>query len=161
MAYKSINVGVTWLRRGFKHQVVSLTLSCLSLCSGGLAAEPYKEIGQPGEPINLQQYIVAGLFTVFDFGSKYCPPCRASDVQFRLLAKKYPGHYAFRRININRPGVVGIDWNSPLARQYGLRSIPHLTVFGPDRRLLADGDAAEKWLANDIRNWQKYRWLFQ
>jgi hypothetical protein len=33
-------------------------------------------------------------------------------VQFKALAHQYPNHYAFRRIDINRPGVVGIDWAS-------------------------------------------------
>jgi hypothetical protein len=76
-------------------------------------------------------------------------------VEFKLLAQKYPHHYAFRRIDINRPGFVGIDWGSPLARQYSLQSIPHLVIYGPDRRLIAEGDSAAQWMADDLRRLQK------
>jgi hypothetical protein len=76
-------------------------------------------------------------------------------IQFKALAHKYPNHYAFRRIDINRPGVVGIDWTSPLARQYALQSIPHLVIYGPDKRLIAEGDTAEKWMADDLRRLQQ------
>lgn len=135
-------------------QAISLILAWVGTCSSLLATEPYKDIGKPGEPINLQPYIIEGRYTVFDFGSEYCPPCRAKAVQFKILAKKYPNHYAFRRIDINRPGVVGIDWTSPLARQYALQSIPHLVVYGPNERLIAEGEAAEKWMADDLKHLQ-------
>jgi hypothetical protein len=72
-----------------------------------------------------------------------------------MLAHKYPNHYAFRRIDINRPGVVGIDWASPLARQYALQSIPHLLIYGPNKRLIAEGDTAEKWMDEDLRHLQQ------
>jgi thiol-disulfide isomerase/thioredoxin len=127
----------------------------IGMCSSLVAVESYKEIGVPGLLINLQPYIVAGRYTVFDFASQYCPPCRAATVQFKMLAQKYPKHYAFRQIDINRPGVAGIDWSSPLARQYGLQSIPHLIVYGPDKRLIAEGDIAEEWMAGDLRGLQR------
>jgi thiol-disulfide isomerase/thioredoxin len=125
------------------------------MCSSLLAVEPYREIGNPGEPINLQPYIVAGRYTVFDFASQYCPPCREATVHFKMLAQKYPNHYAFRRIDINRPGVVGIDWASPLAQQYALQSIPHLVIYGPNKRLVAEGETAEKWMDKDLRRLQQ------
>jgi thiol-disulfide isomerase/thioredoxin len=155
MTEQQKNLAGTRSRPGFTRQVASLVLAWISLCSYGFASESYREIGQPGEPIDLPPYVVAGRYTIFDFGSEYCPPCRQWAVQFKLLAEKYPDHYAIRRIDINRPGVVGIDWNSPLAQQYALHSIPHLTVFGPDKRLIADGEAAVNWLAEDLRHLQQ------
>jgi thiol-disulfide isomerase/thioredoxin len=137
------------------YRTVSFFLLYIGMCSSLVAVESYKEIGEPGLPINLQPYIVAGRYTVFDFASQYCPPCRAATVQFKMLAQKYPKHYAFRRIDINRPGVVGIDWSSPLARQYGLQAIPHLIVYGPDKRLIAEGETAETWMADDLRRLQR------
>jgi thiol-disulfide isomerase/thioredoxin len=155
MSVKSIIARPRRTQRVFARQAIGLILACLGTCSSLLATEAYKEIGQPGEPINLRPYIVGGRYTVFDFGSEYCPPCRATAAQFKVLAQKYPKHYAFRRIDINRPGIVGIDWTSPLARQYGLQSIPHLVVYGPDERLIAEGDAAEKWMADDLKHLQR------
>jgi len=33
------------------------------------------------------------------------------------------------KVDINRPGVKGIDWSSPVAQQYKLHSIPHFKIF--------------------------------
>jgi hypothetical protein len=49
------------------------------------------------------------------------------------------------KVDINRPGIKGIDWRSPVAQQYGLRSIPHFKVYGPNGKLLAeDGPTAAR-----------------
>ena len=45
-------------------------------------------------------------------------------------------------VDLNRPGVEGIDWESPVAQQYGMNSIPHFKVFGPDGKLQAEGKEA-------------------
>lgn len=54
-------------------------------------------------------------------------------------------------VDINRPDVKGIDWSSPVARQYELRSIPHFKVFDGEGRLIAEGDQARemvvKWMS--------------
>jgi len=102
-----------------------------------------------GQEVKLADYLVPGKTTVFDFYSDYCPPCRA-------LAPKMEKLHADRadiavvKVDINRPGVKGIDWKSPVARQFNLESIPHLKVFGPDGKPLAEGDKAwdivEPWL---------------
>ena len=39
-------------------------------------------------------------------------------------------------------GKQGIDWGSPVSRQYKLESIPYMRVYGPDGQLVADGDQA-------------------
>ena len=53
-------------------------------------------------------------------------------------------------VNINRPEVREIDWESPVARQYNLRSIPHFKIYGPDGEMVAEGDEARamivQWL---------------
>jgi hypothetical protein len=46
------------------------------------------------------------------------------------------------KVDINRPDVRGIDWRSPVARQYELNSIPHFKVYGPDGKLQVEGDEA-------------------
>jgi hypothetical protein len=129
MSEQETTVDFVQLRKSFKYGAVSLILCYIGMCPSPLAVEPYKEIGNPGGPINLQPHVVCGQVNSFRFRKPICPPCRAATVQFKALAHQYPNHYAFRRIDINRPGVVGIDWASPLARQYGLQSIQV-----PDRR---------------------------
>ena len=48
------------------------------------------------------------------------------------------------KVDINRPDVRGIDWGSPVAKQYGMQSIPHFKVFGPDGKLQAEGKPARE-----------------
>ena len=43
---------------------------------------------------------------------------------------------------LNRADVRGIDWQSPVAKQYNMRSIPYFKVFGPDGQQIADGKEA-------------------
>jgi thiol-disulfide isomerase/thioredoxin len=87
--------------------------------------------------VNLADYVVPGKTTVFDFTSKYCPPCEAIAPELdKLHAKR--ADIAVVAVDINRPETRGIDWKSPVAQQYSLRSIPHFKVYGPDGKLLAE-----------------------
>jgi len=93
-----------------------------------------------GEEINLKDHIVAGQTTVFDFYSQYCPPCR----QISPLLEQLDGQrrdLTVVKVDINRPDVRGIDWQSPVARQYEIQSVPHFKVYAPDGTLQAEGPA--------------------
>jgi thiol-disulfide isomerase/thioredoxin len=102
-----------------------------------------------GQQVALEKYLAPGKTTVFDFTSEYCPPCRAISPRLdKLHAKR--DDVVVVKIDINRPGVKGIDWKSPVATQYGMRSIPNFKVYGPDGKLKAEGqkarDLVESWL---------------
>ena len=43
----------------------------------------------------------------------------------------------------HRPGVKKIDWQSPVAKQFGLRSIPQFRIYGPAGRLQAEDKGRE------------------
>lgn len=49
---------------------------------------------------------------------------------------------AVRTIEINRANCEGIDFDSPVARQYHIHSVPSFRIIGPKGELLAEGDAA-------------------
>jgi thiol-disulfide isomerase/thioredoxin len=94
-----------------------------------------------GERVDLKNYIVPGKTTIFDFTSEYCPPCRAiAPSMHKLHADR--ADVVVVEVDLNRPGHKGIDWHSPVAEQYGMQSIPHFKVFGPDGKLKAEGDEA-------------------
>ncbi|MCX6954083.1 MAG: thioredoxin domain-containing protein [Verrucomicrobia bacterium] len=96
-----------------------------------------------GEKVNLADYLIPGKTTVFDFTSEYCPPCKAIAPSLEKLHAKR-ADVVVVAVDINRPGVRGIDWKSPVAQQYGLHSIPHFKVYGPDGKMIAEdkqGDA--------------------
>lgn len=96
-----------------------------------------------GQEVSLAELAVPGKTTVFDFTSQYCPPCRAIAPKLdKLHADR--ADIAVVKVDINRPDVKGIDWKSPVARQYDLQSIPHFKIYGPDGKLLAEGDQARK-----------------
>lgn len=101
-----------------------------------------------GQEVNLADYIVPGKTTIFDFTSEFCPPCRAIAPKLDALHAKR-ADVAVVKVDINRPEVKGIDWKSPVAQQYKMRSIPHFKVYGPDGKLKAEGDEARamvmKW----------------
>jgi thiol-disulfide isomerase/thioredoxin len=94
-----------------------------------------------GKVVNLSDYLVPGKTTIFDFYSVYCPPCRAIKPRMEQLHAK-SGDVAVVEVDINRPDVKGIDWQSPVAREFGLESIPHFKVFGPDGKLVEEGEPA-------------------
>lgn len=94
-----------------------------------------------GEEIQITEHLDAGRITVIDFYSEYCPPCRRI-APYLLKLHQDRADITVVKVDINRPGVRGIDWGSPVAKQYGLKSIPHFQIYDPEGRLLAEGRAA-------------------
>lgn len=102
-----------------------------------------------GEKIDLAGYLVPGKTTIVDFTSQYCGPCQSYTEPLHKLHQKR-ADVAVVKVDINRPGIQKIDWKSPVAGQYGLRSIPQFKVFGPGGKLLAEGKEAramvDRWI---------------
>lgn len=124
-----------------------LALLCsLVLATAAFAAGQHVKDAKPlaisqGREVDLKDFLVPGRYTIFDFTSEYCPPCRAyADPLLKLHERR--ADVAVVKVDINRPGVRGIDWKSPVAREFGLQSIPHFKVFGPDGKLIADDKVA-------------------
>jgi thiol-disulfide isomerase/thioredoxin len=90
-----------------------------------------------GETVNLADYLVPGKTVIFDFTSKYCGPCQVYNEPLHNLHAKR-ADVVVVKVDINRPDRKGIDWQSPVARQYELYSIPHFKVYGPDGKLVAE-----------------------
>lgn len=99
-----------------------------------------KVIGK-GEEVVLEDHLVAGKTNIVDFYSDFCGPCRTLAPRLEALAKQRED-LAVIKVDINRPGQAGIDWQSPTARQFSLRSIPHLRIYGPDGKLELEGRPA-------------------
>jgi thiol-disulfide isomerase/thioredoxin len=90
-----------------------------------------------GAAINLADYLVPGKTTVVDFTSKYCGPCQLYNEPLHRLHRERDD-IAVVKVDINRPDFPRIDWQSPVARQFKLQSIPHFKIFGPDGKLIAE-----------------------
>lgn len=94
-----------------------------------------------GQQIDLSKYIAAGKTTIVDFFSEYCGPCRQFAPTLEQLACDREDIQVIK-VDINRPNVEGIDWQSPVAQQFKLESIPAVFIFGPDRQLQKQGEEA-------------------
>ena len=136
----------------------SLTLSpllaallALALISSGAGAGTLADAnsGNPGQTLEINSLLVKGKTTVIDFYSPFCPPCVRLAPLMADLAKKRPD-LAIKKVNINRPGVNGIDWRSPLAQQYQIRQVPYFMIFNPQGQRVAQGreavETVERWL---------------
>jgi thiol-disulfide isomerase/thioredoxin len=94
-----------------------------------------------GSRVKLADYLVPGKTTIFDFYSTYCPTCMSMKPSIeRLHATR--DDIAVVLVNINRPGFKGIDWDSPVSKQYGLDYTPQFKVYGPGGKLVAEGKPA-------------------
>ena len=103
-----------------------------------------------GQTVDLADYLVPGKTTVFDFYSEYCPTCRSIAPDLRRLHAGRPDLVVVL-VNVNRPGIKTIDWQSPVAKQYSLPSTPQLQVFGPDGKMLAEGKPAYRLVTGWFR----------
>lgn len=120
--------------------------SCLSLIAFALIlTAPLAAATKPAEPlhiargetVSLADYLVPGKTVIFDFTSKYCPPCRFYDEPLHKLHTERDDLVVVK-VDINRPGIRRIDWESLVAQQFRLKSIPQFKVYGPDGQLVAE-----------------------
>lgn len=86
-----------------------------------------------GEPVDLKAHLVKGKYTVYDFYADWCPPCRALDVRLHELAAQND-NLAIRKIDI-------VDWTTPVVQQHGIEGLPHMVLFDPAGKQLAEGQA--------------------
>lgn len=82
----------------------------------------------PGSEVHLADYVQADQITIFDFYSKYCPPCLKISPFLKELDEKRDDIIVFK-IDINRNNVRGIDFRSPVSKQYGLKFVPHFVIY--------------------------------
>ena len=112
--------------------------------------------GNPGQTLDVKSLAVKGKTTLIDFYSPFCPPCVRLAPLMKQLAEKRPD-LAIKKANINRPGVNGIDWRSPLAQQYQIRQVPYFMIFNPQGQLVAQGREA----VETVGRWLKEAGLMQ
>ncbi|HEY5228284.1 MAG TPA: thioredoxin domain-containing protein [Opitutaceae bacterium] len=89
-----------------------------------------------GSKVQIADYLVPGKTTVVDFYSEHCPTCKALYPGVKKLHATR-GDIAVVFVDIDRPGSKGIDWDSPVSKQYDVPSTgtPLFKVYGPDGRL--------------------------
>jgi len=86
-----------------------------------------------GDSVELAEFAAADGRTIFEFSASWCGACRRLAPTLEDAAE---GHAdtVLRVIDIG-------SWESPVAKRYGIRSIPHLVLF-EDGEVVASGTQA-------------------
>ena len=124
-------------------------LSCLAAMPA-LAGVTEGNSGSPGQRVDVKKFVRPGQTTIIDFYSHSCAPCMKLAPMLDSMAAKRPRTQVVK-LNIDRPGSSGIDFDSPLAKQYNLQGIPHMMVFDESGQLKAQGREA----LNMVLEWCK------
>jgi len=96
--------------------------------------------GKEGQAIDLKSLAVPGRRVLVDFYSPLCPPCvRLAPLLEHLAAKT---DWIVMKVNINRPGIKVIDWESPVVKQFKLEAVPHLVLLDRQGQTVAEGGIA-------------------
>jgi thioredoxin 1 len=139
-------------RKSLALSPVLAALLAVALISSGAWAGALADANpdNPGQTLEINSLLVKGKTTVIDFYSAFCPPCVKLAPVIAKLAKKRPD-LAIIKVNINRPGVNGIDWRSPLAQQYQIRQVPFFMIFSPQGQPVAQGREAVETVGGWLR----------
>lgn len=96
---------------------------------------------KPGLAYDISKAPVKGKITIIDFYSEFCGPCvRLAPILEKLDRQRED--IVVYKLNINRAGVNGIDWRSPLAVQYKLNSIPAFYIYNAEGKITHSGSGA-------------------
>ncbi|MCB1050459.1 MAG: hypothetical protein KDC71_07650 [Acidobacteria bacterium] len=92
------------------------------------------EVISHGEEVELSEHLTPGKYVLFDFYADWCGPCRSLDPVVKQMANNNASEMTLLKVDIR-------DWSSPVARQYGINSIPHLKLYSPEGKLISEGGA--------------------
>lgn len=120
--------------------VILFLLGCLTAIPA-FAGVTDGNSGKTGQPIDVKKFVKPGQTTVIDFYSKSCAPCMKLAPMLDAMASRRPKTQVVK-LNIDRPGAQGIDFDSPLAKQYKIEGVPFLMVFDESGSLKAQGQTA-------------------
>jgi thiol-disulfide isomerase/thioredoxin len=95
----------------------------------------------PGQEIELRMFVQPNKKTIFDFYSEYCGPCKKISPKLKRLDGRRED-IIIHKVDINRPGIRGIDWGSPVARQYNIHSVPYFVIYDSSGNLTHQGQEA-------------------
>ena len=114
----------------------------------------------PAQPIysevKLSDYVGKGKYILLDFWSPWCGPCRREMPNIKAVYEQYKGDKfdvisiaVWERqpveVTIETAEKLGMDWiqinnaQREPAALYGVESIPHIILFGPDGTILKRG----------------------
>jgi thiol:disulfide interchange protein len=91
-------------------------------------ANRLRMIRKNGARIELSELLAPNQITVVDFFADWCGPCRAISPHLATLVSQDPDVVVCQ--------VDMVKWDSPVARQYDLHSVPNLRVYDRSGRMI-------------------------
>lgn len=89
-----------------------------------------------GEKVDVKKYLVAKAFTIVDFYADWCGPCRILTPELEDFVKQHPTKAAMRKVDIK-------TFESEVAKQYEIESIPHVYIFDDSGSIFFRGNGFE------------------
>jgi thiol-disulfide isomerase/thioredoxin len=93
------------------------------------------EVISHGNAVDINQHLALGNVTLVDFYADWCGPCRRISPSVEQLAKSDPD-LVLRKVDIG-------NWNTPVARQYHVESIPRIEVYNRSGQLVGTVQGAK------------------
>jgi thiol-disulfide isomerase/thioredoxin len=81
-----------------------------------------------GAQVDINRHLALGSVTVVDFYADWCGPCKQLSPSLEQMARTDP-EIALRKIDI-------VDWNTAVARQFNISTIPQVNVYNRRGRLV-------------------------
>jgi thiol-disulfide isomerase/thioredoxin len=86
------------------------------------------EVISHGAQVDIAKHLALGNVTVVDFYADWCGPCKQLSPSLEQMARTDP-EIALRKIDI-------VNWNTAVAKQYNVHSIPQVNVYNRGGRLV-------------------------
>ena len=99
------------------------------------------QIISTGERINLRKSVVAGKFTLYDFGGPWCPPCLVSTRQLATVISQR-NDLAIRVVELMNPSTA---FDTPVAYQHlsDATGVPWFILYNPKGKEIYRGSEVE------------------
>ncbi|MEQ8192337.1 MAG: tetratricopeptide repeat protein [Candidatus Eremiobacterota bacterium] len=88
----------------------------------------------PGSEVKIEDYIVSGKTNIIDFYADWCSPCKKLAPYMEKLDKEKDDLVVFK-VNIDK-------WNSPVCKQFNIKSVPSFLVYDGTGKLIYEGEEA-------------------
>ncbi|MBQ9554703.1 MAG: AhpC/TSA family protein [Muribaculaceae bacterium] len=127
----------------------------LTVTAEGQKFTDFVVVAEDGAKQKLSDHVGKGKVVVADFWASWCPPCRAEIPKLQALKEKYGDKFdvvgiavwdnpddtrkAIEELSITWPVIIGTHKLTEPTDLYGIKSIPHVIIFGPDGTILSRG----------------------